>query len=230
MTSIAIDRPSLTYNPAMEGPGLEEKSPKMASNLLVMPAELRNKIYEIVLVSEGNVTISAATKHPALLQVCHQIREEATKIYFSQNHFLVSASDSNVAVLDAWLSTTSGEEGSSISAFIISYSFNDHVIASFDTLAEAVSSNDAAKIGAMSEEFSQMVEEEFDVLARIIAELFQKGIRPIRFDFSAAMAQALTVQDACVQEIMSNLHQRMEDNIKDFLAEVTKEGLYACGG
>lgn len=72
-----------------------------------MPAEIRNHIYELVLVSESPIK---ATEHPRdaippLLQVCRQVRSEALPIFYSQNTFLHVVTDANTAHLCLWLSS-----------------------------------------------------------------------------------------------------------------------------
>lgn len=56
--------------------------------LLTIPPELRNRIYEEVLVEEKKIDLSHKdTKPPGLLSTCRQIRDEARKIWYFQNKF-----------------------------------------------------------------------------------------------------------------------------------------------
>jgi len=75
------------------------------SPLLRLPPELRNRIYDLTLISEDNVLIARHVhilryRHmkqsdpdhwgpPSLLGACRQIRAEALKIYYRQNTFQV---------------------------------------------------------------------------------------------------------------------------------------------
>ena len=61
--------------------------------LLDLPPEMRNEIYRAALTigteryDEGNLICFGDYKTPALLQVCHQIRDEASGIYYGENTF-----------------------------------------------------------------------------------------------------------------------------------------------
>ncbi|KAK5731999.1 hypothetical protein LTR17_010952 [Elasticomyces elasticus] len=68
--------------------------------LLTIPPEMRNRIYREALL-EGSICVCSAfgllrslPDEPALLRVCHQIREEAMSIYYCENKFSVSVYDS----------------------------------------------------------------------------------------------------------------------------------------
>lgn len=73
-----------------------EESEKAKPTLLSLPAELRNRIYEFVLLLEdgtpGIVDIYDEPDQPALLKVNHQIRDEAMSIFY-QNYFELSVHD-----------------------------------------------------------------------------------------------------------------------------------------
>ncbi|KAI5359479.1 hypothetical protein Slin14017_G103810 [Septoria linicola] len=76
----------------------EEQKPKskrqdQSSGLLRLPAELRNRIYEHVLVEEDPIPIEPGLKLPQLLSTCAQIREEATLLWFSENDFQTVITD-----------------------------------------------------------------------------------------------------------------------------------------
>ena len=75
-------------------------SSRTKPSLLNIPAELRNNIYELALTSEHDIVIQVGgAKRPALLHACKQTREEATKIYFSQNDFRMSVDEATVSTL-----------------------------------------------------------------------------------------------------------------------------------
>ncbi|KAK5676041.1 hypothetical protein LTS10_011330 [Elasticomyces elasticus] len=68
--------------------------------LLTIPPEMRNRIYREALV-QGNIYMSRCCPffgplpdEPALLSVCHQIREEALSIYYCENKFSFGVYDS----------------------------------------------------------------------------------------------------------------------------------------
>ena len=54
-----------------------------------MPAELRNQIYELVLIRNIRICIHHEYKLPGLLSTCRQTRSEAFKIYHLQNKFFI---------------------------------------------------------------------------------------------------------------------------------------------
>lgn len=67
--------------------------------LLELPAELRNHIYELVLVSPTRITVKKKYKRPGILAVNHQTRSEAWKIYFNTENtfrFIIHSCDGNL--------------------------------------------------------------------------------------------------------------------------------------
>ena len=72
-----------------------------------LPAEIRNSIYELVLVSEAPIKVNAnLKKFLAILNTCTQIRKEATG-FASQNEFQVACGVLPPIRLQAWLKTLS---------------------------------------------------------------------------------------------------------------------------
>ena len=79
-----------------KGPRLSEQN----SKLLQLPAELRNRIYELVLVSAQSVLLGEKPEHllwpipnnhpRALLCTCCQVQFEGAPIYYSENVFATS--------------------------------------------------------------------------------------------------------------------------------------------
>ena len=76
------------------------------SLLLMLPAELRNRIYEMVLLRPEVINLvyldPRRLKHlehevaqPSLTRTCHQIREETLPIFYGQNVFLTYAVTTN---------------------------------------------------------------------------------------------------------------------------------------
>lgn len=57
--------------------------------LLILPAELREKIYKLLLTEDEEIIVTAALNEPALLSVNHQIRREARNIWYGGNLFVV---------------------------------------------------------------------------------------------------------------------------------------------
>ncbi|KAF2772040.1 hypothetical protein EJ03DRAFT_348852 [Teratosphaeria nubilosa] len=81
------------------------------SPLFGLPPELRNHIYEDVLV--GDVTLVDKTgrreSEPALLRTCHQIRQEALKLYYSNTFRIYVAYHGETVRARAWLKSTPTE-------------------------------------------------------------------------------------------------------------------------
>ena len=69
---------------------------KPARHLVTLPPEIRNQIYQHVLVSENTIELSAARQipvpeEPGLLRTCRQIRDEASQYMRRPNPLLISA-------------------------------------------------------------------------------------------------------------------------------------------
>lgn len=99
-----------------------------SSPLLELPAELRNKIYFDVLVSEKPLGIAKQThiydvrhKAPALLQTCRQIREEARTIFYSNNTFLALGVYSWIIDFFAWFKALEPKDALSIKHYRLDY-------------------------------------------------------------------------------------------------------------
>ena len=90
-----------SLNPKYE---IVEMSVKYTSQLLGLPAELRNKIYRLALLSTEKIEVSDNNKpkEPSLLMVNKQIRKEAIGIYYSENHFRFVVKAFNSAFLQEW--------------------------------------------------------------------------------------------------------------------------------
>ncbi|UJO21944.1 uncharacterized protein CLAFUR5_09259 [Fulvia fulva] len=77
---------------------------KLGANFLpILPAELRNKIYEYALIEDNEISITPTYQLPPLLRTCHQIRGEATLMYWGCNTFGVFMRDYDVSLLLALL-------------------------------------------------------------------------------------------------------------------------------
>lgn len=79
-----------------------------ASPLLRLPAELRNRIYELALTRQGPRKMIKAWdrpgRQPGLTRTCRAIRAEALPIFYSINEFLTSPlCPEDEQVMSAWL-------------------------------------------------------------------------------------------------------------------------------
>lgn len=74
--------------------------PQQKTLLTCLPQDLRNRIYDIVLMAEEPINIVDDARYaipPATLQVCHQVRSEAIPMYHSSNDFSTSVHDASTA-------------------------------------------------------------------------------------------------------------------------------------
>lgn len=63
-------------------------------SFLRLPAELRNKIYHLVLVFDDKLFPKPGESfQPPLLHVCRQTGEEATNIFYHENRFVINVND-----------------------------------------------------------------------------------------------------------------------------------------
>ena len=79
-----------------DGPDDAQHTPSFP--FLRLPAELRNKIYSLVLTTERPILVSTPRRFKAksmlaLLSVCKQIRDEAREMFYAGNEFIFLARD-----------------------------------------------------------------------------------------------------------------------------------------
>ena len=71
-------------------PDPDTPPPAASCPLLELPAELRNRIYRLVLCKENPVrVISTGYEREGLLSSCKQVRQETLKIYYYENEFTI---------------------------------------------------------------------------------------------------------------------------------------------
>ncbi|KXT05246.1 hypothetical protein AC578_8427 [Pseudocercospora eumusae] len=77
------------------------------SPLLFLPPELRNQIYDLILISPpgSKPTITPTFSPPPLLSVCSQIRSEALKLWVSANIFSITIFDCDVELAKRFQNT-----------------------------------------------------------------------------------------------------------------------------
>ena len=75
-------------------PSAEEKHKQNAQNspLLKLPAELRNKVYRSILIADDEININMRDiqAYTRILNVCTQIRTEASEIFYGENTFRIT--------------------------------------------------------------------------------------------------------------------------------------------
>lgn len=109
-----------------QGSPSEEISITQDSALLELPAELRNRTYRYAMTSDEAVEVEgeAIISSTKLLQVCHQIREEATSIFYAENAFTVTCVDFNIAPILCWFFAIRQKNVSTISKIHIKAAFS----------------------------------------------------------------------------------------------------------
>ncbi|KAF7192426.1 hypothetical protein HII31_05940 [Pseudocercospora fuligena] len=83
------------------------------SPLLSLPPELRNQIYDLILISPlgSKPTITGTFSPPPLLSVCSQIRSEALKLWLSANVFSITILDCDVSLAKKFQNTFTSTSG-----------------------------------------------------------------------------------------------------------------------
>ncbi|KAK4891701.1 hypothetical protein LTR27_009709 [Elasticomyces elasticus] len=69
------------------------------SAFLALPPELRNRIYEYVLIDPNKISVDANLQIPPLLHVSRQVKTEASGIWYWGNHFRRDIRDCNGELL-----------------------------------------------------------------------------------------------------------------------------------
>jgi hypothetical protein len=70
-----------------------KKTGKPISYFVIMPPELRLIVYEMLLISTFCIPLVHGVVEPALLQVCKQIRAEASPVFYRHNQFCMALGD-----------------------------------------------------------------------------------------------------------------------------------------
>ncbi|KAK4950828.1 hypothetical protein LTR10_010821 [Elasticomyces elasticus] len=70
--------------------------------LFALPAELRNSIYEEVLIHDDDIAVTIETRIPALLQASKQLRAETHAMWHERNKFVHKVLNCDAALLCSW--------------------------------------------------------------------------------------------------------------------------------
>ena len=108
----------------------KQQQPFRESRLLTLPPEIRNMIYEHVLLGTTTIDINRheeLRQRTALLRTCQQIRIEALNMFYARNSFRVTISTEYYKHLLKWLQTV---QATSIGDLLIELVFtdDDHVL------------------------------------------------------------------------------------------------------
>ncbi|KAK5111966.1 hypothetical protein LTR85_011713 [Meristemomyces frigidus] len=77
-------------------------APEKPFRLLDLPPELRSNIYELALLQTSKIQVNRKLRIPTLLQSSHQVREEASGIYYKQNEFVATVYDCIASEVNRW--------------------------------------------------------------------------------------------------------------------------------
>ncbi|TKA24637.1 hypothetical protein B0A50_06397 [Salinomyces thailandicus] len=104
------------------------------STLLTAAPELRNNIYVLALTQSADIRVpsTAQVTVPPLLQVCSQIRQEATQLYYAVNTFKAEIRDGNLHSALPWLGAIGHVPCKSLRKLVFEY----HPAAEKDNFAE----------------------------------------------------------------------------------------------
>lgn len=100
----------------------------LTSPLLGLAPELRNNIYHLFLVGEDGMMLidrQQILEHTSLLKTCHQVREEASAIFYAENTFHTTLTSYTGEVLLSWLHSLAPAHKRAITNFIITLKLRD---------------------------------------------------------------------------------------------------------
>ena len=73
------------------------------TGLFKLPAELRNRIYSLVLIENDTIDVDPLLSLPAILGVCRQLRLETLQLYYSSNDFRILARNCDGTLMHKWV-------------------------------------------------------------------------------------------------------------------------------
>lgn len=107
----AARRGSKNTNTKPSGPVHQQRSvlaqaPVPTASLLGLPGEIRNTVYDMILLSPTPLQIldTSIPVQPPLTMVCHQLRAEALPLFYARNTFSIKLHNLDSRPLSRWLS------------------------------------------------------------------------------------------------------------------------------
>lgn len=85
-----------------------------------MPAELRNRIYDLAIVEDNKIDVREAKVQPAIAQTCRQIRQETKGSYIAKNTFVAHVEENKYEFLLLWLKALTAQDIQNLRKLIIS--------------------------------------------------------------------------------------------------------------
>ncbi|RMZ00329.1 hypothetical protein D0860_08022 [Hortaea werneckii] len=189
------------------------------SRLLDLPPELRNSIYTYVLATDDVIQIPESGKptRPPLLQVCQQITDEATLLYYSCSKFSISAGK-RLKILRRWILSLEEKERKCLRAVTVTRDVSEKtavMVAGFATamLEPRIWDQQAAVLDIIRQ---QEFEDEHTSNQTFMA-LSVLGLNPARVHFDpppgpgphALIDQAITLQGEKRNEILARCVERL---------------------
>jgi len=98
------------------------------TGILAFPAELRNAIYELVLLRDDDIVIQPDGRciTPGLLRTCRQIRGEARKIFYRNENIRLRVDWFSMDGLSAFMAMAPIDELKHVRAFTVSFNAQDY--------------------------------------------------------------------------------------------------------
>ncbi|GAB1725234.1 hypothetical protein NU195Hw_g3985t1 [Hortaea werneckii] len=205
------------------------------SRLLNLPPELRNSIYTYVLATDDVIQIPASSKptRPPLLQVCQQITDEATLLYYSCSKFSISAGK-RLKILRRWILSLEEKERKSLRTVTVARDVSEKtavMVAGF--AAEIMETDDRGKEADMLATVLQREREDVNASHQAFTAFSVMGLDRERVYFNpppgpdphALVAQAVGLHGGERNELLVRCVKRLLNDRWVFLMRTTKVGL-----
>lgn len=153
---------------------IESKRKANSQNVLLLSklsGELKNQIYREVLGSEDKgiqIEPSAIHARRSLLQVCHRIRAEASKIFYAESTFCISSARCDNGKISGFLKSTAKSDSAMITHLIVMFTLTKDQDQKVDEI-----------LGALVLAEGMMAQDKFDKLALKLREDTSALARPL---------------------------------------------------
>ncbi|KAI6834782.1 hypothetical protein KC340_g5836 [Hortaea werneckii] len=208
---------------------------KQDSRLLDLPPELRNSIYTYVLATDNVIQIPASGKltRPPLLQVCQQITDDATLLYYSCNRFNISAGK-RLRILRRWILSLEEKERKCLRTVTVTRDVSEKTAVMVAGCAtDIMQTHDDEKQAKMLDTVRQRELEDVHASHQTITALSVMGLNPehVHFDqppgpdLHALITQAVRLHGEERNEALSRCVQRLLNGRWVDFMQRTKAGL-----
>ncbi|KAI7377824.1 hypothetical protein KC336_g19484 [Hortaea werneckii] len=211
---------------------------KQGSRLLDLPSELRNSIYTYVLAADEVIQIPASGQltRPPLLQVCQQITDDATLLYYSCNRFSIGAGK-RLKILRRWILSLEEKERKCLRAVIVTREVSGKTAPMLAGLSTAVGeTGDREQQAKVLDIIRKRESEDVHASRQTFSALSVMGLDPkrVHFDFTpgpdthALIAQMMPVEGAELSEVILRYAERKLNDRWIFLMRTARA--VALGG